>query len=143
MTRPTSFSLHFTDTEKNIFYSFEHSPFKLALIYISKIADSTISAGVSNILYSKAKCICSALTIIAGSSANLMNILVFSESFGITLTFPFYLKYTRIILQGLSEERTFSKNFRLFYLSVSVRFTKTNIRSYNWEYKGFKSKQTD
>ena len=143
MTRPTSFSLHFTDTEKNIFYSFEHSPFKLALIYISKIADSTISAGVSNILYSKAKCICSALTIFMEPPSNLRNIHDSNASLDITITFPFYLKYSQTVLQDLSKERTFSKISRFYYRFVSVRFTKTNIRSYNWECKGFKSRQTD
>ena len=53
-------------------------------VYISKIAVSTIPAGVSNILYSKAKCICNTLTIIDGPVSNVMNILVFSASFGIT-----------------------------------------------------------
>lgn len=55
--------------------------------YISKIADSTISAGVSKNSYSKAKCVCNAS-------------IIFMES-------------------------------------------PSNIGSYNWEYKGFKSKQTD
>ena len=143
MTRPTSFSLHFTDTEKNIFYSFEHSPFKLALIYISKIADSTISAGVSKNSYSKARCVCNASIIFMEPTSNLRNIHDSNASFDITITFPFYLKYSQKVLQDLSKERTFSKISRFYYRFVSVRFTKTNIRSYNWEYKGFKSRQTD
>ena len=143
MTRPTSFSLHFTDTEKNIFYSFEDSPFKLALIYISKIADSTISAGVSKNLYSKAKCVCNASIIFMEPPSNLRNIHDSNASLDITITFPFYLKYSQTVLQDLSKERTFSKISRFYYRFVSVRFTKTNIRSYNWECKGFKSRQTD
>jgi len=99
--------------------------------YISKIADSTISAGVSKNSYSKARCVCNASIIFMELPSNLRNIHVFNASFDITITFPFYLKYSQTVLQDLSKERTFSKNFRLFYLSVSVRFTKTNIRSYN------------
>ena len=114
MTRPTSFSLHFTDTEKIIFYSFEHSPFKLALIYISKIADSTISAGVSKNSYSKARCVCNASIIFVLLLSNLRTIHDSNASFDITITFPFYLKYSQTVLQDLSEERTFSKNFRIF-----------------------------
>ncbi len=111
--------------------------------YISKIADSTISAGVSKNSYSKAKCVCNASIIFMEPPSNLRNIHDSNASFDITITFPFYLKYSQTVLQDLSKERNFSKNFRIFHLSVSVRFTKTNIRSYNWEYKGFKSKQTD
>ena len=143
MTRPTSFSLHFTNTEENIVYSFEHYPFKLALMYISKIADSTIFAGVSKNSYSKARCVCNASIIFMELPSNLRNIHVFNASFDITITFPFYLKYSQTVLQDLSKERTFSKISRFYYRFVSVRFTKTNIRSYNWEYKGFKSRQTD
>ena len=105
MTRPTSFSLHFTDTEKNIFYSFEHSPFKLALIYISKIADSTISAGVSKNLYSKAKCVCNASIIFREPPSNLRNILDSSASFDIPITFPFYLKYPQNLPEDLFMRR--------------------------------------
>ena len=105
MTRPTSFSLHFTDTEKNIFYSFEHSPFKLALIYISKIADSTISAGVSKNLYSKAKCVCNASIIFVVLPSNLRNILDSSASFDIPITFPFYLKYPQNLPEDLFVNR--------------------------------------
>ena len=111
--------------------------------YISKIADPTISAGVSKNSYSKARCVCNASIIFMELPSNLRNIHVFNASFDITITFPFYLKYSQTVLQDLSKERTFSKIFRFFYLFVSVRFTKTNIRSYNWEYKGFKSRQTD
>ena len=93
--------------------------------------------------YSKARCVCNASIIFVLLLSNLRNIHDSNASFDITLTFPFYLKYSQSVLQDLSEDRTFSKNFRLFYLSVSVRFTKTNVRSYNWEYKGFKSRQTD
>ena len=117
MTRPTSFSLHFTDTEKNIFYSFEHSPFKLALIYISKIADSTISAGVSKNSYSKARCVCNASIIFMEPPSNLRNIHDSNTSFDITITFPFYLKYSQTVLQDLSKERTFSKNSDFFTYS--------------------------
>ena len=117
MTRPTSFSLHFTDTEKNIFYSFEHSPFKLALIYISKIADSTISAGVSKNSYSKARCVCNASIIFMEPPSNLRNIHDSNASFDITITFPFYLKYSQTVLQDLSKERTFSKNSDFFTYS--------------------------
>ena len=105
MTRPTSFSLHFTDTEKNIFYSFEHSPFKLALIYISKIADSTISAGVSKNSYSKARCICNASIIFVVLPSNLRNILDSSASFDIPITFPFYLKYPQNLPEDLFMRR--------------------------------------
>ena len=105
MTRPTSFSLHFTDTEKNIFYSFEHSPFKLALIYISKIADSTISAGVSKNSYSKARCVCNASIIFVVLPSNLRNILDSSASFDIPITFPFYLKYPQNLPEFLFMNR--------------------------------------
>ena len=105
MTRPTSFSLHFTDTEKNIFYSFEHSPFKLALIYISKIADSIISAGVSKNSYSKAKCVCNASIIFVVLPSNLRNILDSSASVDIPITFPFYLKYPQNLPEDLFMRR--------------------------------------
>ena len=143
MTRPTSFSLHFTDTEKNIFYSFEHSPFKLALIYISKIADSTISAGVSKNSYSKARCVCNASIIFMEPPSNLRNIHDSNASLDITITFPFYLKYPQNLPEFLFMNRKVYRYSLLFLISTHVRFTKTNIRSYNWEYKRFKSKQTD
>ena len=111
--------------------------------YISKIADSTISAGVSKNSYSKAKCVCNASIIFMEPPSNLRNIHDSNASFDITITFPFYLKYSQTVLQDLSKERTFSKISRFYYRFVSVRFTKTNIRSYNWECKGFKSRQTD
>ena len=131
MTRPTSFSLHFTDTEKNIFYSFEHSPFKLALIYISKIADSTISAGVSKNLYSKAKCVCNASIIFMEPPSNLRNIHDSNASLDITITFPFYLKYPQNLPEFLFMNRKVYRYSLLFLISTHVRFTKTNIRSYN------------
>ena len=122
MTRPTSFSLHFTDTEKIIFYSFEHSPFKLALIYISKIADSTISAGVSKNSYSKARCVCNASIIFMEPPFNLRNIHDSNASFDITITFPFYLnirkQFSRIyqrreLSRKISEFFTYSCLFAL------------------------------
>ena len=82
--------------------------------YISKIADPTISAGVSKNSYSKARCVCNASIIFMELPSNLRNIHVFNASFDITITFPFYLKYSQTVLQDLSEERTFSKNFRIF-----------------------------
>ena len=131
MTRPTSFSLHFTDTEKNIFYSFEHSPFKLALIYISKIADSTISAGVSKNSYSKARCICNASVIFVVLPSNLRNILDSSASFDIPITLPFYLKYPQNLPEFLFMNRKVYRYSLLFLISTHVRFTKTNKSSYN------------
>ena len=125
------------------FYLSSRVPHITIRVYISKIADSTISAGVSKNSCSIARCVCNASIIFVLLPSNLRNILDSNASFDITITFPFYLKYSQTVLQDLSKERTFSKNFRLFYLSVSVRFTKTNVRSYNWEYKGFKSRQTD
>lgn len=72
----------------------------LGYLYIKKV-DSRILASDRKFFYSKTKCIYSALTIIVGSSANLMNILDFNAQFDITLTFPFYLTYTQIVLQVL------------------------------------------
>ena len=79
-------------------------------VYISKIADSTRSAGISNI----AKCICNASIIFMEPPSNLRNIHDSNASLDITITYPFYLKYSQTVLQGLSQERTFSKNFRIF-----------------------------
>ena len=125
------------------FYSSSAVEHIIIRAYISKIADSTISAGVSKNSYSIARCVCNASIIFMEPPSNLRNIHDSNTSFDITITFPFYLKYSQTVLQDLSKERNFSKIFRFFYLFVSVRFKKTNIRSYNWEYKGFKSRQTD
>ena len=72
--------------------------------YISKIADPTISAGVSKNSYSKARCVCNASIIFMELPSNLRNIHVFNASFDITITFPFYLKYSQTVLQDLSVE---------------------------------------
>ena len=83
--------------------------------YISKIADSTISAGGSKNSYSKARCVCNASIIFMELPSNLRNIHVFNASFDITITFPFYLKYSQTVLQDLSGYRKFSTNFQTFY----------------------------
>ena len=111
--------------------------------YISKIADSTISVGVSKNLYSKAKCVCNASIIFMEPPSNLRNIHDSNASLDITITFPFYLKYPQNLPEFLFMNRKVYRYSLLFLISTHVRFTKTNIRSHNWEDKGFKSRQTD
>ena len=73
--------------------------------YISKIADSTISAGVSKNSYSKARCICNASVIFVVLPSNLRNILDSSASVDIPITFPFYLKYPQNLPEDLFMRR--------------------------------------
>ena len=102
------------DFSHQLLYSLSGTSHSIIREYISKIADSTISAGVSKNSYSKAKCVCNASIIFMEPPSNLRNIHDSNASFDITITFPFYLKYSQTVLQDLSEERTFSKNFRIF-----------------------------